>query len=238
MTGVDSTVKNGVDGGKNMCLPMLKGTNTSHLLKVTVINTTSKGDCTNINTMANGISSIAKNGGVMYKSSDSIAKDREEVVMNGEVTKDGRGNSLHSSFVLGHYAMSKTQSQKAIEDMTMSKNWYPHICDDKWAEMRSDGKSILCLACVGKNSSRTDGVVKSRYDFAPSNWDDHKTGKDHIVNVAMKEAVTEDDGSKLKPKFESTHMPSYFTANKKKGDSKATNSSAVAVDLTSAKQPK
>ena len=147
----------------------------------------------------------------------------------------GKGGSVTFNTTGKGASITKDRGED-IKDMTKRKNWSNHIENDKWTEPSSDGDFFMCLACAGKKLSKKDEVIKVRHTYMSSIWDGHKLTKGHEENIAMKEAAEEDDRSKRKLK--STSIFSYFKKKlgNKKGDSKATNPSAVTVELTSDKQ--
>ena len=114
------------------------------------------------------------------------------------------------------------------------------VKQDKWAEPSSDGQSIQCLACLGKQGSRTNGLVRSRWPFSNNNWITHIDGVGHKANVDFKEAAALLDPDKPHKKYKKQSLTNFFKVVKKtkNADSVVEIDRAVAVvDLSREKQP-
>jgi hypothetical protein len=105
------------------------------------------------------------------------------------------------------------------------KTWPSRIIDDRWAQPKSDGTCITCVACLGRG--RTKGVIQMRWPYCISAWDGGDGKGGHCNTEAHTEAVAfklrEEDRTKKRDGKQKS-MLNFFSTKKKSDDKGSSNS--------------
>ena len=109
------------------------------------------------------------------------------------------------------------------------KTWPSRIIVDRWAQPKSDGTCITCVACLGRG--RTKGVIQMRWPYCISAWDGGDGKGGHCNTEAHTEAVEfklrEEDRTKKRDGKQKSML--NFFSTKKKSDDKGSSTSVDVV---------
>ena len=133
-----------------------------------------------------------------------------------------------------HSTSHKAKADASIATKIGQKDWSDEIKADEWATLSSDGKTVVCSACQGKNNARTNGVITMRIPFNEHKWNDHKKSKGHLQNAHARKLATLLDSNKKHKTHRDTQMTSFFPAASKKDKNPDTCSVASVRDSTTA----
>ena len=119
-------------------------------------------------------------------------------------TETAVGAAVPSLIINGTLAIKKNRTDRR-------KDWDEEMKSNTDCVLRPDGKSLLCLICVGKGKNK--GEVRSRHVYAPGAFKDHCKTKKHCDALAHIKAEKKKKHLKYK---QQKPMVSFFKVVKKK----------------------